>query len=287
MTAGSMPMLSITSALRAMASARRCEAMAAVFASRSSLRGGELGGQRQAEQDQRAAEGDPAHHRVQQEDHRDVDRHPGHVVERERAGRAEVAAADREVAQRLHAVGAAAQRALDGAHEALRRHPVLDPGADALHDLAARGLQQGEHQHRGAGDQRQVEQGVEDAGGEHPVEHLHHVDGGGELEQVHRAAEQRRPARTACGRPAARGGAACRRRCRSWAARRSGFRTSVSASQQAGGGRPDFRVRPSQRTGRRRARARPGWLITSPTKPGGGRSRPRCSATASCRICST
>jgi hypothetical protein len=36
-TEGSMPMLSITSALREIASARRCDAIAAVFASRSSL----------------------------------------------------------------------------------------------------------------------------------------------------------------------------------------------------------------------------------------------------------
>src|SRR4028119_1016049 len=43
----------------------------------------------------------------------------------------------------------------------------------------ARGLQRGEHEHGGAREQRQVEQGVEDPGGEHPVEHLHHVEGGG------------------------------------------------------------------------------------------------------------
>jgi hypothetical protein len=115
---------------------------------------------------------------VQQEDEAEVDRHPGHVVER------------REVAQRLHPVGPAAQRALDRPHEALGRHPLLHPGRHALHQLPAHRLEQGEDQGGHHGDQREIVQGVEDPAGQNPVEHLHHVQRGGQLQQVHHPAEQ-------------------------------------------------------------------------------------------------
>ncbi|MFL5279680.1 MAG: hypothetical protein ACJ8AW_01440 [Rhodopila sp.] len=113
---------------------------------------------------------------MQQEDHREIDWDPGHVVEREYARRTEVGTADCEVAQHLHPVGARVQRSLNGPNEAFRRHAVLDPGGQALHDMAPHGIEYRHDQYSDHHHQRQVKQRVQHAGGQHSVEHLHHVD---------------------------------------------------------------------------------------------------------------
>src|SRR3712207_7520278 len=45
---------------------------------------------------------------------------------------------------------------------ALGRDPVLDPGGDPLHELRAHRLEQRQDHDRGDGDQRQVDQGVDE-----------------------------------------------------------------------------------------------------------------------------
>ncbi len=67
---------------------------------------------------------------------------------------------------------------------------MLDPCRQPLHDLTAHRLQQRQYQHRGTGNEGEVEQSIEDPGGEHPIEDLHHVDGGRELQQINHPTEQ-------------------------------------------------------------------------------------------------
>jgi hypothetical protein len=149
-----------------------------------------LVGERENEEQDRTAQRDTAHQRVQQEDHGDVDGHPGEVEERQHARRAKKAAAQAEVAQRLHPVGQPAQLGFDGTREAFGCHARLDPGRDTLHHHAAAELQHREDHQSEARQQGQIQQGVQVARRQNAVEHLHHVDRHGKLKNVRHAREQ-------------------------------------------------------------------------------------------------
>jgi hypothetical protein len=177
------------------------------------LGGGQFVEDGQRQQQRRTHQRHPAEQRMQQEDHEKVGRHPGHVVQRQRARRTEEAAHRAEVAQRLHPVGAAAQLALDGAGEALGSDLFLEPIADALHDARPRAFQQRHQRQRDDGNEGQIQQRVQVARGQHAVEHLHHVQRDGELQHIDHAAEQaHRDELGAAGRDRARQGRGRRRR---------------------------------------------------------------------------
>ena len=151
--------------------------------------GDEFGHQGEAEQDHRAGQCYEAHQGMEEENHAQEHRHPGDIVDREHARRAEVAAQNGEVAQRLHPVGAAAQLRLKCAGEALGCHAAFDPLPQALHDQASYGFEHRKQPDGGDGDEREIQQRVQAAAAQDAVEHLHHVDGDGELQRVDDAAE--------------------------------------------------------------------------------------------------
>ena len=131
---------------------------------------------------------------MEQEDHREVDWHPGQVEQRQHAGRAEEAAAEPEVAQRLHAVGQPAELRLDGTGEAFGGHAGLDPARHALHHRAATELQNRQHPQGEGRQQGEVQQGVQVPRRQDTVEHLHHVDRPRQLQEVHHSGEHARHA---------------------------------------------------------------------------------------------
>ena len=127
------------------------------------------------EQQEGAAHRQPADQRMEQEGDREVDRHPGKIVERHHRRAAQEGAAHAEVAQAFHAITRTPQPRLKAARESLGPDDTLDPAAGAAKHQCARPFQHGLEHERDNHDQRQVDQCVGAARGQDAVEQLQHV----------------------------------------------------------------------------------------------------------------
>ena len=142
--------------------------------------------------DQREADGGPAQYRVQQEQHDDVDRHPGGIEEREHALPREELAQVHEVAKRAAglAAGLLQVRGEAGVEHA-RAEDFVELLAREHQHARAQPFGAGQHQEQEQGDQRHGEQGQLAAADHDPVEHLQHIQRGRKHQHIGHHAQQR------------------------------------------------------------------------------------------------
>ncbi len=151
--------------------------------------GDEVVGQGEQEERHRAEQRHPAEHRVHQPDDEDEDRDEGRIEKGEHGIAREKALDVAHVgeARRAAAIG---QSGTDPGAEHRSRQLLLEPVAGETEHAAPRELEEAIRRRRQNGSDGQPEERVERAAGEHAVEHLQHVDGTDQQQQVGAEAEQ-------------------------------------------------------------------------------------------------
>ena len=124
-------------------------------------------------------------HRVQREDHQQVDRQPRCVEQRVhgRAGKKAAHAGDVRQSRAL-GHGAAPSRSLQRRRQRLGRQSLVDAAPSAGQQQAARAIHAEGQPQRQQREQPQHHQGFDTAAGKHPVKHLQHVDRGHDEREV-------------------------------------------------------------------------------------------------------
>ena len=179
-----------TSALRNAVSPRRWAAEPALVGLAERRPHGDLAAQREREQEESAKQREHPEPWVQQPDDENEHERPGRIEDRQDAIAADERAQSGEVAQRLGAERAPAERCAEARREHGLGQPSIEPDADPDQRLVPDRLQQTEHQQGKTGEHGQRDQGLDVAARQHAVEHLEHVERRDQDQEIEKQAER-------------------------------------------------------------------------------------------------
>ena len=144
----------------------------------------------QTRQDDAPDQGQHPDRRMQKEAAGQIDRSPRGVEQSQGTLARDRAAQTVEVAQRLNPLRPAAGLGHAGHDRA--RQIAIEPDARADEDAGPQPVERGQRAQGQNGDDADQDEGRQTGGGNHAVIDLHHVQGGGQIQQVDQGAERRR-----------------------------------------------------------------------------------------------
>ena len=147
-------------------------------------------GERERGEDRRTSDGEEPEQRVQEKNEGEIDWHPWRIEQRHDPRAAKIGSNGGKIAQSLGAVGQSAQRVFDRTPEQRGRQHAIDPHSKSHQDARPQHIQRSHCGQRAPGNQRQIDERLDAAAGQHSVIDLQHVHGDRQHQQVHRHAER-------------------------------------------------------------------------------------------------